>query len=261
MSTPTIQFNNGASYERYMGLWSQRAGEKFLDWLAPRPGLHWLDIGCGNGAFTELLVARCAPAALDGLDPSTEQLSFAAQRPALKAARWHQGDAMALPLDNASVDAAVMPLVIFFVPDPARGVAEMVRVTRSGGSVSAYAWDMPGGGFPYFPLQAVLREMGAVVAAPPSPDASKIDELARLWREAGLLDVETTAITVQREFQDFDDYWETVLGGPSVVATLATLTPGRIAELQEKVRARLGISADGRILASGRAHAVKGRRA
>lgn len=261
MSTPTITFNNGATYERYMGLWSQRAGEKFLDWLQPQPQQHWLDIGCGNGAFTELLVARCTPSAIDGLDPSAEQLAFAAQRPALKAAHWHQGDAMALPLDNASVDAAVMPLVIFFVPDPAKGVAEMVRVTRPGGSVSAYAWDMPGGGFPYFPLQLTLREMGAVVAAPPSPDASKIDELERLWREAGLVDVETTAITVQREFKDFDDYWETVLGGPSVVATLATLTPDRIGELQEKVRARLSTSTDGRILASGRAHAVKGRRA
>ena len=61
-----IRFDDGASYERYMGKWSQLAGEAFLDWLNPPAGLQWLDVGCGNGAFTEMLVERCAPVSVQG---------------------------------------------------------------------------------------------------------------------------------------------------------------------------------------------------
>ena len=68
--TTEIRFDDGAAYERYMGKWSQLAGEAFLDWLAPAPGLRWLDVGCGNGAFTEMLAERCAPASVKGIDPS-----------------------------------------------------------------------------------------------------------------------------------------------------------------------------------------------
>src|SRR5262245_47724696 len=77
MSKPTIRFDDGAGYERMMGTWSRLVGEKFLQWLAPSPGWRWIDVGCGNGAFTELLVERCAPAEIAGVDPSEAQLAFA----------------------------------------------------------------------------------------------------------------------------------------------------------------------------------------
>jgi trans-aconitate methyltransferase len=70
MAEQQIRFDDGAAYERMMGTWSRLAGDIFLDWLAPRPGLRWIDIGCGSGAFTELLVERCAPAEVQGIDPS-----------------------------------------------------------------------------------------------------------------------------------------------------------------------------------------------
>ena len=41
-----------------------------------------------------------------------------------------------------------MALVLFTVPDPAAGVAEMLRVTRPGGNISAYVWDLVEGGAP-----------------------------------------------------------------------------------------------------------------
>src|SRR3712207_3794143 len=128
-----------------MGEWSRLAGETFLEWLTPESGLRWLDVGCGNGAFTEMLAGRCAPASVHGVDPSEAQLAFARARPAARLAEFRRGDAMALPFTDDTFDAAVMPLVIFFVPEPARGVAEMARVVRPGGTVSAYAWDMEGG--------------------------------------------------------------------------------------------------------------------
>ena len=55
------RFDDGAAYERFMGRWSRGAGEVFLEWLAPAPGACWLDVGCGTGSFTELIVDRCAP--------------------------------------------------------------------------------------------------------------------------------------------------------------------------------------------------------
>ena len=242
-----------------MGKWSQLAGETFLDWLALRPGLRWLDVGCGNGAFTEMLAARCAPASVHGIDPSEGQLAFARTRPVARVARFQKGDAMALTFPDHMFDVAVMPLVIFFVPDPARGVHEMARVVSSGGTVAAYAWDMPGGGFPYAALAREIRGLGMTVPEPPSPDASRLDAMEELWADAGLAEVETREISVQRTFADFDDYWTTVFLGPSVGPRLRAMAPEVLAHLKAVMHARLPADADGRITYEARANAVKGR--
>ena len=242
-----------------MGKWSQLVGEAFLQWLAPKSGLRWLDVGCGNGAFTEMLVERRAPVSVQGIDPSEAQLAFARTRPALRVAQFHQGDAMALPFADDTFDAAVMPLVIFFVPDPAKGVAEMARVVCPGGIVTAYGWDMSVGGFPYEALQAEMRAMGVAVPVPPSRDASRLDVMQDLWTGAGLDGVETWEISVERTFADFDDYWTTILGGPSVGRGLAAMKSEDIALLKARMRARLPADATGRITYGARANAVKGR--
>jgi SAM-dependent methyltransferase len=258
METDQIRFDDGAAYERYMGIWSRLVGDGFLDWLAPPAGLRWLDVGCGNGAFTAMLVERCAPAEVQGIDPSEEQLVFARTRPGAGVAQFRQGDAMALPFRDDAFDAAVMPLVIFFVPDPARGVAEMARVVGPGGTVSAYAWDLPGGGFPYEALQAEMRGMGVAVPMPPSPDASRIEAMRELWTGAGLEGIETREITVQRTFSGFDDYWTIISKGPSIRPGLATLGAEGIARLKSRMREQLPADAAGRITYGARANAVKG---
>lgn len=254
-----IRFDDGASYERYMGVWSQQVGVEFLRWLAPAPGLRWLDVGCGNGAFTELVAMQCAPAALHGIDPSPAQLEFARTRPALRDAALRAGDAMALPYPDHSMDVAVMPLVIFFVPDPARGVAEMARVVAPGGVVSAYAWDMHGGGFPYHVLQREMRALGTVVPAPPSPESSRREIMHDMWRDAGLVDIALHEITVARRFASFEEYWGIIAGWATVGKTLATMTPEAIARLQARLRECLPANADGSMTYSASANAVKGR--
>ncbi len=253
-----IHFNDGNVYERTMGVWSRLAGEGFLDWLAPAPGLRWIDVGCGNGAFTELLTQRCAPAEAQGIDPSEAQLAFASARPAMHGAKFLQGDAMALPFPTDRFDAAVMALVIFFVPDPAKGVAEMARVVRPGGAVATYAWDILGGGFPFEPIHAAMRELGIIPLLPPTVGASRMEALHDLWTGAGFDAVETREITVQRTFANFEDFWTTTTMAASLRPTLATLSSGDIDGLKARVRSHLPAGAAGHIVYPARANAIKG---
>jgi SAM-dependent methyltransferase len=254
-----IRFDDGAAYERFMGVWSRSAGEIFLDWLAPRPGLRWIDIGCGNGAFTELIVERYAPTAVQGIDPSEGQLAFARTRPAARVAEFRQGNAMALAFPADSFDVAVMALVIFFVPEPAKGVAEMARVVGPGGTIATYAWDMLGGGFPHEPIQAEMRAMGLKTLHPPSVEASRMENLRELWTGAGLNAIETREIAVQRTFPDFDEYWAISMLAPTVGATIATMAPADVELLKTRIHARLPADAAGRISFGARANAIKGR--
>ena len=241
-----------------MGKWSQIVGRIFLDWLAAPPGLRWLDVGCGNGAFTELVVQRCSPAAVVGIDPSEAQLGHARARLAPASVQFRQGNAMALPIDDHDCDVAVMPLVIFFVPDPAKGVAELARVVKPGGIVAAYAWDMAGGGFPYAALLNELRAVDVAVPHPPNEDASRLEVMRELWEGTGLESVETRVITAQRTFVDFEDYWTTVLGSPSAGKALAAMPSDAVARLRARLEARLPPASNGSITCSASANAVKG---
>lgn len=260
MTQQPIRFDDGAAYERAMGVWSRLAGEVFLDWLAAPPGLRWVDIGCGNGAFTELLVQRCAPRTISGIDPSDAQLEFAHKRPALANAALRKGDAMALPFEDDAFDAATMALVIFFVPDPKQGVAEMKRVVRPGGTIAAYAWDITNpGGFPFAPVGAELRAAGAAgFPMPPSADISRWDALHDLWTQAGLASVEMREITVSRTFPDFDDFWSATTAMGTMKTALAEMPAAKAAEVKARVRERLPPDAQGRVSYSSRANAVRG---
>ena len=258
MADRPIRFDDGAGYERMMGVWSRIAGNVFLDWLSPESGLSWIDIGCGNGAFTELLVDRCAPSAIHGVDPSPAQLAFARTRPAARVAQFHEGDAMALPFPDAQFDAATMALCLFFFPDPAKGVAEAVRVVKPGGLIAAYAWDMLGGGFPLHPVHEEMRALGMPPPLPPSPQASRVDILRGLWRDAGLQSVETRTIAVTRSFGGFDEFWSTALLSGSMKA-LAASEPANLERVRQRVQQRLPADAAGRITCSATANAIRGR--
>jgi SAM-dependent methyltransferase len=258
MAEQSIRFEDGDAYERGMSPWSQLAGQIFLDWLAPPAGLRWLDVGCGTGAFTELLVKRCAPIETQGVDPHEVQLAVARVRPGARGAVFLQGDALALPFDRGRFDAAVMALVIFFVPDPAKGVAEMARVVRPGGVVAAYGWDLLGGGFPFDPIWTETRAAGITPLLPPSPGASQMEALRDLWAGAGLQSVETREIVVERTFADFEEYWSTSTITGSVRPPLVAMTPGDLEQLKARVRARMLPDSTGGVRHRARANAIKG---
>lgn len=259
MEAPQIRFDDGAAYEEFMGKWSQLAGDIFLRWLDPATGWRWVDVGCGNGAFTEMLVERFAPVAVQGIDPSAEQIAYARERLAIGSVRFDVGDAMALPYADAAFDAAVMALVIFFVPDPAKAVAEMARVVRPGGSVSSYAWDILGGGFPFAMLQEEMAALGPPPLWPPSVEASRIETMRALWAGAGLVQIETREIAVTRTFADFDSFWKIAQTGPRLAPRLAATAPGDLKLLKDRLRARVTPDAAGRITYGARANAIKGQ--
>jgi SAM-dependent methyltransferase len=257
----SIRFEDGDAYERAMSPWSLLAGDTFIDWLAEPGGLRWLDVGCGTGAFTELVLQRCAPVETQGIDPQEEQLAVARARLGARGAAFLRGDAMALPFGRHRFDAAVMALVIFFVTDPAKGVAEMARVVRPGGLVAAYAWDLLGGGFPFDPIWEEIRAAGFKPVLPPNAHAGELDALCDLWTGAGLQAVQTRQIMVERTFSTFEDYWatstSTITG--SVRPALDAMTADERARLRARVSARLPADSMGRVTHRARANAVKGR--
>lgn len=256
MDEARIRFDDGAAYEAFMGAWSGLVGERFLDWLGPPPGERWVDVGCGNGAFTEQLASRCAPAELQGIDPSADQVAFARGR--TTSATFRTGDAMALPYADGAFDAAAMALVIFFVPDPAKGLAEMIRVVRPGGLVTAYVWDFHGGGFPYAAVQDEMHRLGVLPLWPPSVEVSKPAVLDALWKDAGLVDRGSCAIAVERTFESFDAFWAITERGAPIVPRMAMLSEQDRVTLRERMRARLPAGPDGRVTYAASAYAIQG---
>ena len=253
-----IRFDDGASYELLMGRWSLLVGERFLDWIGVPGGARWLDVGCGNGAFTELVVERCRPASVLAFDPSPGQLAYARTRlPATAPVTWAEADAMRLPVADAAADAAVMALVLFFVPDPAAGVAEMYRAVRSGGVVAAYHWDILGGGFPLADIGAEVRKLGIPPRLPPSVAASTIEASMALWQQAGLREVRSCQITVQRRFDSFDDYWNSAGASNTLRPVFDAMSAEQRELVKANVHARLQ-AGDGPLTLSARANAVSG---
>jgi SAM-dependent methyltransferase len=254
----TTHLDDGASYELMMGRWSLLVGARFIEWIAVPNGARWLDVGCGSGAFTQLLVERCRPADVHAFDTSAEQLAYARSRlPAGSPVSWTEGDAMSLPVTDASFDAAVMALVLFFVPEPTVAIAEMCRAVRPGGTVAAYHWDVSGGGFPLADIASEMLELGVPPRVPPSVDASTIAASTALWQESGLHHVRTCQITVQRDFESFDDYWSSAEPSKSLRPMFEAMDAERRDLLKANVRRRL-VAGQGPLSVSARANAICG---
>ena len=254
-------WEQGDPYERYIGRWSRRVAPRFLSWLAPPGGRRWLDVGCGTGALTAAILDLCAPASVAGVEPS-DGFRTAARKRLPDHVALHRGDAMGLPLADASVDIVVSGLVLNFVSDPVAGLAEMARVAVPGGTIGVYLWDYARG------MELVRFFWDAAVALDAS--AGELDEgtrfpicnaapLRELFLSAGLSGVEVTAIDIATRFSAFDDYWEPFLGGqgpaPSYAMSLGDVARAR---LRERLRERLPSAADGSITMTARAWASRG---
>ena len=253
-------FTDGEAYERMMGRWSRLTGETFLAWLDLPEGLRWLDVGCGNGAFTEEIITRCAPATVMAIDPSNEQLAFARTRPGAKMAKFEMGDAQKLSFGEGTFDVAIMALVLAFLLDPAKAVAEMTRVVRPGGWVATYMWDILNGGSPTTLIYTAIESLGSTVPVRPNPAASRLEAMHGFCEMAGLEAIETRVIRIPVRYVDFDDFWDpnTVPVGPQG-KVIAGMSPDAREQLRMRLREQLSATSDGQILYESFANAVRGR--
>ncbi|WP_228373404.1 class I SAM-dependent methyltransferase [Demequina gelatinilytica] len=251
----------GELYERYMGRWSRRLAPPFLAWLDAAPGARWLDVGCGTGALASAVLDACHPALVVGIDPS--EAFVAAARHGIPSATFEVGDAELLPYRDRSFDVCVSAIALNFVPDPARALAEMRRVTATGGRIAAYVWDYAGG------MELLRAFWDAAVALDPA--AAELDEarrfplcapgaLASAFRDAGLVEVEGHALRMETGFASFDEYWAPFLGGQGPAPSyVAGLPPARRADLEARLRERIVARAGGEIVMTATAWAAQGR--
>ena len=259
MVNKPIEFNNADNYERFMGVWSRSAGELFLDWLAPKKSLRWIDVGCGSGAFTNSVLQRCLPVGIVGIDPSKDLIEFASKTQYRDLCKFQIGGATDLPFDDNSFDVACMALVLFFVPDPLAGVKEMCRVVVKGGLVAAYTWDVFGGGFPAHHIQEEMRLMGYSPTLPPSSEASRMAVMQGLWTKGGLEAIEVKQINVERQFSNFDEYWEITCLSPSLTASFAGMSSDAVEDVKRRLKEKVLPDEDGNITISAHANAIKGK--
>jgi SAM-dependent methyltransferase len=220
------------AYGRFMGRFAEPLAGPFADRAGVKPGMRALDVGCGPGALTEELVRRLDPAAVAAIDPSASFV--AAVRSRFREVDVREGAAEQLPFPDGSFDIVLAQLVVHFMTDPVAGLAEMRRVTRSGGRVAACVWDHGGDGGPLSAFWKAARDLD-----PDAPDESNMagvreGHLVELSQAAGLTGIEPSTLVVRVGFASFDQWWEPfLLGVGQVGAYLTQLDARRIAALRD----------------------------
>ena len=254
-------WQSGDPYEYYMGRWSKLVAEQFVDWLSPGPGRRWLDVGCGSGALSEAVINRRNPKSVIAIDQSEGFVRTARQRLGSNAS-CEVGNALSLPLDQASVDISVSGLVLNFIPEPEKALAEMQRVTRKDGTVAVYVWDYAGR------MEFLNHFWDAVVQLNPGaaglheghrfPDCNA-EWLTDIFSRVGFSEIEAVPIEIVTCFTDFDDYWQPMLGGQGPAPTyVSKLEDAERDQLREALAQRLPGNKDGSISLAARAWATKG---
>ncbi len=253
----------GDAYVQLMGRWSRLLAPLLVDFVGIGDGERVLEVGCGTGSLTRALLDRGPSVTVTGIDASDTYLAFARKQLDAQRVALEVGDAQSLRFDDRRFDAVVSLLVLNFVPDNAKAVAEMARVTRPGGRVGAAVWDY-GGGMEMLRLlwdTAVEIDPSAAERHERNMPLCREGELAALWRQSGLAEVEEQGLTAELTFASFDDYWAPFLTG---VGPSGSYVSGLDEGLRGKLKSRLldrlcSAESDRPITLSARAWAVRGR--
>ncbi len=258
-SSPT----NSQAYEAYMGRWSALAARAVIDCLGQAKGQRWLDVGCGTGAMTQAIVDIRDPRSVLGIDPSADQLAIARTKIASPAVRFAQGTIEQIPTGNDQLDIVVAGLVLHFIPDRKRATAEMRRVCRSRGLVTASIWDNTHPRHFNRPFWQAAQSLdpGAAQWDPSTRGAINDPKpLEQAFAHAGLRDIAVDALAIPVTFSNFEDYWRPFLMHGSSAVQQYTRTRSKVQQerLAEAVRARLSPSEDGTISLEGRVWLVRG---
>jgi SAM-dependent methyltransferase len=226
------------AYARFMGRFSEPLAGAFLGFVGVPAEARVLDVGCGPGALTAALVERCGVDRVSAVDPSAPFVeAVRARYPSMDVRRAAAED---LPFPDAGVDLALAQLVVHFMADPVRGIAEMARVTAPGGAVGLAVWDYGGGRGPADALWTAVRSLD-----PSVPDQSHLPgvregHLRELMSEAGIGSITTTELAVQVEHATFEQWWEPfTLGVGPAGAYVATLDDAARTRLRDRCRGML----------------------
>jgi SAM-dependent methyltransferase len=256
-----VRFADGEGYERFMGRWSRAAGRLFLDWLSLSSKLKWLDVGCGTGAFTEIIKQSSGASEIVAIDPSAAQVSYAQSRQSAAGIQFQVVDARLMPFANERFDVAVSALVLNFIPDREKAVAEMRRVVRAGGTAAAYVWDFANRRGTSQHLHSAVMELEGPGYRPAELNAESTtpENLKALFVAAGLTDVVTRSFEISVIHRDFDDYWDSHTKFASPIGShIQSMTEENRQRLKQMVRARLPIDDHGAISFTAWINAVKG---
>jgi len=256
-------FSKADAYERFMGRWSRLLAPDLIAFAEVRDGDAVLDVGSGTGALSFALRDAIKTGRITGVEPSEDFVTHAARKSDGPRVHFEVGDAQRLKLPDSAFDKTVSALVVNFIPEPARAVREMIRVTKPGGVVTAAVWDYGRDGMQM--LRVFWDEATAFDAAIEPRDEAHMPlcargALAALWRREGLENVQEAPLTVTLHFASFDDYWAPfLLGQGPAGAYVASLPLDRQRALEQRLRTRLfGDGPDHPIDMHARAWAVKG---
>jgi SAM-dependent methyltransferase len=227
------------AYGRFMGRYSEPLAVQFAELAGVVSGQRVLDVGSGPGALTADLVRRVGTDAVSVVEPSA---SFAAAvRERLPGVDVRLAPAEQLPFPNDVFDAALAQLVVHFMTDPVRGLAEMGRVIRPGGVVGACVWDHAGGRGPLSAFWRAVRDLDPAADDESGLAGVREGHLVQLFGQAGLSPTQATTLTVRVRYDSFGQWWEpfTLRVGPAG-SYVASLTQDRRAALREQCQHLLG---------------------
>jgi len=217
------------TYDSYMGRWSRRLAQLFIDFAGLADGERVLDIGCGTGNLTFALPARANIAAIEAVDYEAQFVEAARGRNNDPRINIQQGDACNLQFGDGQFDRALSMLVLHFVPDSDRAVSEMRRVVRPGGIAAATVWDNYGGqpGIRMFwdTLAAIEPQADSRRSAFLIRPTNRSHELASAFSKAGFADVTDAELSIRMEFANFDDYWIPLMAGQGTQAAYLQSLP------------------------------------
>jgi SAM-dependent methyltransferase len=250
------------AYDRLVGRYSTQLASALIGFAGVEPGMRALDVGCGPGALTAALADRLGRASVGAVDPSGPFVE--ACRARLPGVDVVVAGAEALPFADGTFDAALSQLALNFMHDARIGVRELVRVTRPGGIVASCVWDYAGEMTLLRAFWDAAREVDPESAA--AADEGVVmrwctqDELAGLWRDAGLRDVRCGPLVVNATYTGFEDLWSPFLTGVAPTGAFCkSLDEDRRAALHDAYRRHLGVD-DGPFELAARAWAVAGER-